>query len=266
MKTSNKAVAKTIAVSLDEVIFSNRNQNYGAFYLRKQYSKNLFFALLLVVPIFLAGTCSVFYKYYKSIGELVQKPPDTMITVVPESINFDIPKVPPPPKEPSIEIPKPAENGPIAVVDTVPENNSTLDNLLNEENQVSDDTVDWSKITVLNPPKNDPVDENPDAYIVVQESATFRGENIIAFIDWVKNNLVYPADASIAEIQGRANVTFVVNKKGEVSDIKILRGIHPLIDQEINRVLMSSPLWEPAKQNGRPVKQLFSIPIYFVIH
>jgi periplasmic protein TonB len=266
MKTPRKAVAKTMAVSLDEVIFSKRNQNYGAFYLRKKYSKNLLYAVLLVVPLFLAGIGSVFYKYYTSGGELIQKPSEPKITVVSVMEKIDFPIVPPPLKEQITKISKPSENRPIAVIDTFTENSNESNKLFTEENPVSDDTLNWSNITVINPPINDPVDENPDTYIVVQESATFKGENIEAFINWVKNNIVYPTDATVAEIQGRANVTFVVNKKGEVSEIRILRGIHPLIDQEINRVLLSSPLWQPAKQNGRPVKQLFSIPINFVIN
>jgi periplasmic protein TonB len=265
MKTSNKAVAKTMAVSLDEVIFSNRNQNYGAFYLRKKYTKHLFIAMLLVVPMFLIGTGSIFYKYSKSFSKFITKPVESKVVVNNFSEDFEIPKPPPPPPA---EQPQPTnhpnQSGPPEVVDSVYETPPQI-NLLTFENTNPNDSALLAYLP-YNKPENDPIDENDEPYIGVQESATFNGGTIEQFVEWIQKKLIYPADAAENSIQGRVNVTFIINKKGEICDVNILRGVHPLIDRETIRVLMSSPKWIPAKQNGRPVKQLFSIPIYFVIH
>ncbi len=63
-----------------------------------------------------------------------------------------------------------------------------------------------------------------------------------------------------------ANENFIINTKGEVSDVKILRGPHPSINNETLRVLLSSPKWQPAKQNGRVVRQIFSMPVLYKIN
>lgn len=108
-------------------------------------------------------------------------------------------------------------------------------------------------------------DDNSLPFYSVEESATFNGGNIEDFRNWVQSNITYPEEALNAQISGKVSVTFVINKKGEVSDVSILRGIHPSIDKETLRVLLNSPKWKPAKQNGTIVKQMFSIPVQFKI-
>lgn len=107
--------------------------------------------------------------------------------------------------------------------------------------------------------------EDP-VFLVVEEPATFNGGDLSTFSKWIEENIQYPDSAWKAGIEGKVYIQFAVNKYGEVGNIKILRGIDPLIDAEAYRVIMSSPKWNAPKQGGRPVKQLFTIPVFFKIN
>jgi TonB family protein len=113
---------------------------------------------------------------------------------------------------------------------------------------------------------------NPDeeVYIIVEHPATFKNDkgnsgDLNEFRNWVNKNLVYPAAAAEKGIQGKLYVQFVVNKTGNVADVKVLRGVDPILDQEAVRVIKSSPCWTPAKQGGKDVAQQFVIPVNFVL-
>ena len=107
--------------------------------------------------------------------------------------------------------------------------------------------------------------EDEPAFVFVEEQATFQGGDVGAFREWVQKNLVYPPVAVENGIFGRVTVQFAVNSRGEVTDVKILRGVDPSLDKETIRVIMSSPKWGAAKQGGRAVKQQFVIPVIFML-
>ncbi len=64
MKTNKEAIQMTMVVSLDDVIFSNRNQAYGAYYLRKNYNKHLMYALILLIFMFSSGVTVPLIRNY----------------------------------------------------------------------------------------------------------------------------------------------------------------------------------------------------------
>jgi len=106
-----------------------------------------------------------------------------------------------------------------------------------------------------------PADEQ--VFIVVEEQASFQGGNVDQFRTWVTKNLKYPEIAVKKGISGKVYVQYAINSKGDVVDVKVVRGVDPSLDKEAIRVISSSPKWEPAKQRGTKVKQQFTIPIAF---
>jgi protein TonB len=112
-------------------------------------------------------------------------------------------------------------------------------------------------------PEDQVIVEDEPAFVFVEEQATFQGGDLNSFRDWVQKNLVYPPVAVENGIFGRVTVQFAVNSRGEVVDVKILRGVDPSLDKETIRVIMSSPKWGSAKQGGRAVKQQFVMPVIF---
>jgi protein TonB len=102
-------------------------------------------------------------------------------------------------------------------------------------------------------------------FIIVEEQASFQGGDVNTFRAWVQQNVKYPPIAAENGIQGKVYVQYAVNSKGEVVDVKVVRGVDPSLDKEAVRVITSSPKWEPGKQGGMKVKQQFTIPISFIL-
>ena len=92
---------------------------------------------------------------------------------------------------------------------------------------------------------------------------TFRGGDVNFFREWVQRNVNYPDIAVENGIQGKVFVSFVVDKEGNISEVNILRGVDPCLDDEVIRVVQSSPEWKPGKQRGAEVSVRFSITVNF---
>ena len=80
---------------------------------------------------------------------------------------------------------------------------------------------------------------------------------------WVYQYVKYPKYAVDNGIQGRVLVSFVVNEKGEVQDVKISRGVHMVLDDEAIRVVSASPKWRPGRLNGKKVKTAMTVAVDF---
>lgn len=107
------------------------------------------------------------------------------------------------------------------------------------------------------------VEKEEPVFLTVEQPASFQGGDLKNFLEWIQKNIQYPKELAETTISGKVVVQFSVNEKGKVVDIKILRSLDPLLDKEVIRVLQNSPLWTPAKQSGRGVKQQFTLPVTF---
>ncbi len=87
----------------------------------------------------------------------------------------------------------------------------------------------------------------------------------LAFRKYIAENVKYPKEAARNGIQGRVFVEFIVTSEGKFSDIKIVRGVHQLLDEETLRVVTASPDWIPGKQRGNAVNVKFTFPIAFTL-
>lgn len=84
-----------------------------------------------------------------------------------------------------------------------------------------------------------------------------------AMFQWMATHLKYPEAAAENGIQGRVIVTFIVEKDGSLSSIKIMRGKDPLLDAEALRMVKSMPKFTPGIVNGQPVQCTFTLPVSF---
>ena len=89
---------------------------------------------------------------------------------------------------------------------------------------------------------------------------TFNGGTGVDFSKWVQANVTYPEGATK---EGMVTVSFTVTKKGKVKDAKVIRGLEPILDEEAVKVILSSPEWEPAIENGKPEDSKMVIPVQF---
>ncbi len=115
----------------------------------------------------------------------------------------------------------------------------------------------------------DPVDieteEEGEVFLIVEEMPEFEGEGLNRFQKWVQQNVKYPEIAIQNGIKGTVFVNFIIDQNGDISSIKILRGVDPSLDNEVIRVLESAPSWAPGKQRGENVKVRMSIPVKFML-
>ena len=98
----------------------------------------------------------------------------------------------------------------------------------------------------------------------VEQVPEFPG-GLDAFARFLSKNVTYPGEARRQGIQGRVIVSFVCEKDGSLTDVKVARGIGGGCDEEAVRVIKLSPKWIPASQNNRPVRIAYSVPISFTL-
>ena len=111
------------------------------------------------------------------------------------------------------------------------------------------------------PPEREAISAT-EIYQVVEQQAVFMG-GISELMKYIDSNKKYPAIAVENGIQGRVVLKFIVEKDGSLSDIKILKGVHELLDKEAIRVVKAMPNWTPGKQSGQTVRSYFTLPISF---
>jgi len=99
----------------------------------------------------------------------------------------------------------------------------------------------------------------------LEHRATFPGGEI-ALLKFVKENTVYPREQKELGISGKVWIKFVINKRGKVSDIEVLRSPDKGLTRAAIKTIKSLPDWKPARQNGKNVSMYFTIPINFIVH
>jgi TonB family protein len=78
--------------------------------------------------------------------------------------------------------------------------------------------------------------------------------------------LTYPQEAKDKGIHGRITISFTVGTDGKVSNVKVLRGVNPLLDNEAKRVIEMSPAWTPGKMGGKPVPVTYTFPVIYKLN
>ncbi len=106
------------------------------------------------------------------------------------------------------------------------------------------------------------VADTDKVFSAVQQMPKFMGDDIGI---WLTNHIKYPDEAKNANIQGTVFVSFIVERNGSVSNIKILRGVEggKMLDNEAIRVVSLMPKWMPGMQDGKPVNVQYMLPIHF---
>jgi periplasmic protein TonB len=248
--------------TLEDIVFENRNKAYGAYALNKKHRKYMVIALLVSLT---GVSTAIAVPFLKALnGQTIFNRPDKTVTIYMQPAKPDpIVVPPPPPPPPSGELLRQSSYKPPVVVENGSDGDipPMVDIVSNAHNDTPPDIIPT-------PVAPTPEIEEPTEVVVFspQESASFMEGGIDEFRIWVQKNIVYPSIAAESNITGKVIVSFCVNKKGEVVDIELLRGLDKSVDQETMRVIASSPLWKAARQGGNPVKQRFVIPVSFVLN
>ncbi len=103
-----------------------------------------------------------------------------------------------------------------------------------------------------------------EIFIVVEEPPSFPGGDA-ARIRFLSENVRYPQMARESGIQGTVFLTFVVERDGSVTDVRVMRPVGGGLDEEAVRVVKAMPRWNPGRQRGRAVRVQFTMPIRFTL-
>ncbi len=242
-----------------ELVFANRNKEYGAYQLRKKYEKRVINALLFTVcAVALAVIVPIIVNVISkaNFGKDVKVLEDVTLMDAPpidKSAPPPPPVIPPPPVQQTIKFTPPKVVKDEEVEEPPPTQEET------KEVQVSTETHEGEKIVDL-PPEAKVGDDEGKIFTIVEEMPSFPGGEE-KMMEYIYKNFKYPPAARENGITGRVYVNFYIDKDGKVQNVKIARGIGGGLDEEALRVVKSMPPWKPGKQNGRAVNVNYNLPI-----
>ena len=249
----------------DDLVFENRNRDYGAYQLRKRYFRALFAGLIVAVSIALISV----------IVPFISKPDDEYVvsggfgySVSVQMENLEPPEqiyIPPAPAPPAASRPtESVEYVPPVVVDSIiPIESSPVATdiaLASSGDDLTEGSGSGFGEDLIPGGSGDGFDE---PLFLVEVMPTFRGGDLTKFREWVGKRTNYPEEAINAKMKGTVFLTFIVEKDGSVSNVTVIKGVHPLLDQEAIKAIAESPKWSPGLQRGQPVRVRFQIPLTF---
>ena len=118
-----------------------------------------------------------------------------------------------------------------------------------------------AKEMIINEPVK-PKEEENKVFDVVEQMPSFPG-GMAALMAYLQKSIKYPPVAEENGIQGRVVCTFVVERDGSVTDVRVAKSVDPSLDKEAVRVVSAMPRWIPGKQNGQSVRVKYTLPVTF---
>ena len=264
-----------------DLLFENRNKEYGAYVLRHQTgNRNL--ASILAILVFVAAIVSllvikneydryvakhtvVVYDQGMETSNLKNKAPEVKrsepirrenIEEVVEKIKCSIKFVAPVIKKDDEVDPKDE----MRTQDEIMKSKVSI-SVFDVLNGSEDGEVLKAKQMLVTEPVKPKVEEYK-VFEVVEQMPSFPGGDV-ALMQYLSKNIKYPPVAEEMGIQGRVICTFVVERDGSVSDIRIARSVDPSLDKEAIRVVSGMPKWIPGRQNGQSVRVKYTLPVTF---
>ncbi|WP_235005423.1 energy transducer TonB [Pedobacter nyackensis] len=257
-----------------DVVFDQKNKSYGAYALRRDSSSDTSKALLiagsLFVLLFLSPKIASLIKGNENIETVTEKV--TTITVQsPPPVNPETPPPaavePPPAKQAQIKFPPPIVVEDSRVIDTDPVQIKDLATKDPGQKTIEGDP-DGVDVVISTPGKGPvgavAVGDNTvyDTFVGLEVQPDFPG-GMDKFYKYLSKAIRYPAMAQENNIQGKVYLSFIIEKNGSLTDIKVERKLGFGTDEEAVRVLNASPKWMPGIQNGTAVRVKYNIPINF---
>lgn len=274
-------MAKIDLISRDwtEMVFEGRNKEYGAYRLRKNAGKRNLYSLITIFIAALAiwggislvkfvesRTKSVAQTSVAELSALNQpkkkaevkqqqkvklEQPEKVVERVKSSVKFTAPVIK---KDDEV---KPEDE--LKTQDELMNTKTAIGALDVKGNDDANGEVLKIKEAVAQP---EPKPEVEKVFDVVEQMPSFPG-GPSALMEWLSNNVKYPVVAQENGVQGRVVVSFVVERDGSITDVKVVRGVDPSLDREASRVVRAMPRWIPGKQNGSAVRVKYNVPVAF---
>ena len=247
----------------DDIVFTHRNKEYGAYLLRKRYSRNVTISTL--VGIIITGVAIIIpYLNARALDDR-QRLAQRQVEIKLENLEQPVEQIvlPPPPPPPS-DVVQQQKYVPPVVVDTVkPEDNVQLMTADEAQTEVTNSDVIEIKQEVKEEVQEETAE--PEPFLSVEEMPEPPG-GIAGLFKYIADNTKYPEVAKENNIQGKVYVRFCVTSKGTVEQVSILKSVDPELDAEALRVVKTFPPFKPGRQSGKPVPVWFTVFINFQLN
>ena len=262
-----------------DLVFEGKNQAYGAYKLRKDTTKRNIIAMLSILAAAVLVFSIVAIKSVieanrgkvdatqvtelsalnqpKKQAEVKQKPkvnvePEKVVERVKSSVKFTAPVIK---RDDQV---KPEDE--IKTQEEIMSTKTAIGALDVKGNDDAAGEVLKIKEAVAQPEPNPEVETK--IFEVVEQMPSFPGGDA-ALMKYLQENVKYPVVAQENGVQGRVVISFVVERDGSITDVKVARSVDPSLDREAQRVVKSMPNWIPGKQNGSAVRVKYNVPVSF---
>ena len=203
--------------------------------------KSLFFQIGLAVTLLLVLIAFEWKSYEKNDYNLGSLNLDDMEEEIIPITRQEVKPPPPPPPPPEV----------IEIVEDEVE--------IENELEIEDTETDEDEIIEIEE------EDDEEFFMVVENMPEFPGGDL-GLMKFIQKNVKYPAIAKEYNITGKVYVSFIVDKGGSVTNVKIVRGVDKNLDAEALRVVSALPKYKPGKQRGKPVRVMCTIPINFTLN
>jgi periplasmic protein TonB len=250
--------------SLEEIIFENRNKEYGAFSLRKNYGSHILISLS--VAVLFMGTALTYPLIMRPNEKSTEKTDSVFVISNPFSPSLPDQVLPPPPPESVRDKPDNILSLKPPIVTDAPINNEFGKQILLADNKLLP-LLPFPESGIGQPVKNEPVISQPvksEPATWVEEMPHFPGGEA-ELHTFLLTRIKYPFEAREINLQGIVYLSFVVENDGSITNITVLKAIGSGCEEEALRVIRSMPNWIPGKQNGLPVRVKLTLPIKFTL-
>ena len=262
-----------------DLVFEGRNQNYGAYKLRKGTSKRNIISIIVVAALAALAFAGMALKHIvdakakvaatqvTEISALNQpkkqaqvkkqikvEEPEKVVERVKSSVKFTAPV-----------IKKDNEGKPedeLKTQDQLMNNKAAIGGFDVKGNDDANGEILKAKEVIAQPVEQPKHEEENKVFDIVEEMPSFPG-GMGALNKYLHDNVHYPVVAQENGVQGRVTISFVVEKDGSVTDVKVAKSVDPSLDKEALRVVRGMPRWTPGKQNGATVRVKYNVPVVF---
>ena len=269
--------AQLATASLDDIVFDGRNQGYGAYQLRALYQRHVTRALVIATAMF------ALLLVFPLLAQLLKKPvavvPRVLVEAEPMAPPLDPKTVTPPPVAPppvappvqppvaSVRFTPPVVAPDPQVTEEIPEQATLQNARISTVTQAGEATpTDLAPLEAVAGPKEVEGVVDANIYISVEQMPELPGGGgQSAIVAAIQRAVKYPSRAIAAGVEGKVYASFTVNSKGDVVDLKIVKGLGAGLDEETLRAIKTLPRFIPGKQNGREVSVSFTVPVTYKI-
>jgi protein TonB len=262
-----------------DLVFEGKNKEYGAYVLRRDTGKRnvkaLIWVMIAIALIFAIAYANLAIQNAMKqnaaietdveLSKLAQKKEAKVERKEPVKVEVEqkvVEKVKSSVKFTAPEIKKDDEVKPedeIKSQDDLSKTNTAIGTFDVKGNDEAEGEVLKAKEVVVD---EKPKEEETKVFDVVEQMPSFPGGDA-ELMKFLHDHMKYPAVAEENGIQGRVICTFVVERDGSITDVKVIKSVDPSLDKEAIRVLKSMPKWIPGKQNGSAVRVKYTVPVTF---